>query len=220
MTEAKGTVLYASYVSPFPPYSGERIRALNLISALSSLGYEVEAIVGNFENVDLDSKNRPGVRFHQIPFAWPRLRQAAGVYLWPDAAFIEQVRALNAQKPLYAIILDYGFIGAQIQPLSRLGIPIVLGTHNLESSVTAQAVKGSGAAKAALRFRHAVEWLHERFFFQRADAVLCVSVEDRRAYSGFLDPKRLHLVPNFVDIPDIYRSTARENRIKIGRAHV
>lgn len=213
MDRPSPTILYASYVSPFPTYSGERIRALNLISALVSLGYAVEAIVGNYDGVDLGANDRPGVRFHQIPFAWPRLRQAANLYFRPDPAFVAQVRALHAQSPLAAIVLDYGFIGAQIAPLSQLGIPIVLGTHNLESALTGQVVKGSLGGKAAVRLRQGIEYAHERLFFRRADAVLCVSEEDRRAYARFLQPERLHLVPNFVDIPDLYRDIARKTRI-------
>jgi glycosyltransferase involved in cell wall biosynthesis len=206
-------VLYASYVSPFPPHSGERIRALNLISGLRALGCRVEAIVGNHDGVELETHNREGVRFHQIPFAWPRLRQAATAYFRPQTEFIRQVRALHRANALSAILLDYGFMGAQIVPLSRLGIPVLLGTHNVESAVTRQVPKASLAGRLAIRLRQAVEFAHERRFFREADAVLCVSEEDRREYARFLPADRLHVVPNFVDVPDIYADTLRENRI-------
>jgi glycosyltransferase involved in cell wall biosynthesis len=207
------TVLYASYVSPFPPHSGERIRALNLIRALRALGYHVEAIVGNYDGVDLSAQDGPGIRFQQIPFAWPRLRQSASVYFRPNSRFVEQVRALHAAAPLAAIVLDYGFIGAQIAPLSRLGVPVILGTHNLESALTGQIPRGSLIGKAAILLRQAIEFAHERVFFGAADAVLCVSEADRQAYARFLPLERLHVVPNFVDIPDNFVDVPRENRI-------
>jgi glycosyltransferase involved in cell wall biosynthesis len=207
------TLLYATYVSPFPANSGERIRVLNLISALRSLGYAVEAFVGNYDGIDLKSHGRDGITFHQIPFAWPRLRQAAGIYFRSDAGFMRDIASLHARKPLAAAILDYGFIGAHIDPIARLGIPVVLGTHNVESALTGQAPKHSPAGRAAIRLRQMVEHTHERMFFPRADAVICVSEEDREVYSKFIPARRLHVIPNFVDIPDRFRQSERLGRI-------
>jgi glycosyltransferase involved in cell wall biosynthesis len=206
-------IVYATYVSPFPTHSGERIRALNLIAALLSLGYEVEAIVGNYDGVDLKAHNRHGVGFHQIPFAWPRLRQAAAIYFRPHQSFVEQVAALNRARPVVAVFLDYGFMGAQIAPLAALGVPIILGTHNLESALTGQAPQDLIGATLAIRLRQAIECAHERWFFRQADAVICVSEEDLAAYRRFVPANRLHVVPNFIDVPDVYSDARRENRI-------
>jgi polysaccharide biosynthesis protein PslH len=213
MTATPGHVLYASYVSPFPTHSGERIRALNLILALRWLGYEVEALVGNHDGVDLALHSREGVRFREIPFAWPRLRQARGVYFRSHPEFVEQVTRLHEARPLRAIILDYGFMGAQIAALSGLGVPIVLGTHNLESTITGLAMRESHRSRLALRLRQVIEFAHERWFFRRADAVICVSERDRDLYAGFVAADRLHVVPNFIDVPDDFGGVVRQNRI-------
>jgi glycosyltransferase involved in cell wall biosynthesis len=210
---ASKAVLYASYVSPYPANSGERIRAVNLIAALRFLGYDVEAIVGNYDHADLTAHGQSGVRFHVIPFAWPRLRQAPHIYFRSDHAFQQQVRSLHQKRAFDAIVLDYGFMGAQIAPLLRLGMPVILGTHNLESALTGQAQRTSLSGKMGIALRQAVESAHERRFFGSADAVICVSEEDRRAYAGFIDADRLHVVPNFVDCPDIYADARRDRRI-------
>jgi len=207
------TLVYATYVSPFPANSGERIRVLNLIAALRSLGYAIEAFVGNYDGADLSALRGDGLNFRQIPFAWPRLRQATGLYFRPDAEFVRQIASLHHRNPLAAVVLDYGFIGAQIGPITRLGIPVVLGTHNVESALTGQAPKCSAAARMAIRVRQAVEWTHERLFFSRADAVICVSEEDRRVYETFVPADRLHVIPNFVDIPDRFGTGSRTDRI-------
>lgn len=207
------TLVYATYVSPFPANSGERIRVLNLIAALRSLGYVIEAFVGNYNNIDLKAHSRDGVTFRQIPFAWPRLRQATGIYFQPDEDFIRQLASLHAYRPLAAAILDYGFIGAQIRPIARLGIPVVLGTHNVESNLTRQVPKTSFGAQAAIRLRQAIEAIHERWFFPRADAVICVSEEDRKIYERYIPAARLHVIPNFVDIPDRFAQSRRGPRI-------
>jgi glycosyltransferase involved in cell wall biosynthesis len=206
-------LVYATYVSPFPTNSGERIRVLNMIAALRSLGHEIHAFVGNYDNVDLAAQDRQGVRFHQIPFEWPRLRQAVGIYFRPHRNFIRQIAALHKVRPLGAAILDYGFIAAQIEPLARLGIPVILGTHNVESALTGQVPKPSLAAKAAIRLRQAIEFSHERLFFPSADAVICVSEDDRRAYARFIPESRLHVIPNFIDIPEPDAARQRQNRI-------
>ncbi|HKY19205.1 MAG TPA: glycosyltransferase family 4 protein [Rhizomicrobium sp.] len=208
-----GTLLYATYVSPFPPNSGERIRVLNLISALRALGYRIEAFVGNYNRADLAAQCAPDLIFRQIPFSWPRLRQAAGVYFRAHGAFIKELTALHARTPFSAAILDYGFIGAQIAPIARLGIPVVLGTHNVESVLTGLAPKQSLPARAALRLRQRVESSHEKLFFPRADAVICVSEQDRDVYRTFIPAERLHIIPNFVDIPDSAARGSRINRI-------
>jgi glycosyltransferase involved in cell wall biosynthesis len=207
------TVLFATYVSPFPANSGERIRVLNLISALRALGYAVEAFVGNYESVDLKAHNDEGLSFHRIPFAWPRLRQATQVYFCANAEFIGALHRLNEQKPLTAAILDYGFIGAQIDPIARLGIPVVLGTHNVESALTGQVPRTSLGGKLAIGVRQVIEKAHERMFFPRADAVICVSEDDRQTYESFIAANRLHVLPNFVDIPDRFAGTGRHDRI-------
>jgi glycosyltransferase involved in cell wall biosynthesis len=210
---AAKTILFASYVSPFPANSGERIRALNLIKAFRTLGYDIEAVVGNQDGIDLSLRNEPGLRFHVIPILWPRIRQAFSVYYKPQAAFVRQVMAIAAERSLAAIFLDYGFMGAQVSAFRGLNAPIILGTHNLESSITGQAPRGSLATGFGLYLRQAVEVTHERWFFPKADAVVAVSEEDRRIYRRFVPADRVYLVPNFADIPDIYGEVERQNRI-------
>jgi glycosyltransferase involved in cell wall biosynthesis len=207
------TLLYATYVSPFPANSGERIRVLNLIAALRTLGYAVEAFVGNYDGIDLAAHNSKGLNFRPIPFSWPRLRQAADIYFSAHAPFIDAIRVLHRQRPFTAAILDYGFIGAQIDPVAKLGIPVVLGTHNVESALTGQVPTPSLGAKIAIGLRQAIERVHERRFFSRADAVICVSEDDRQAYESFIAPDRLHVIPNFVDIPDRFARADRHNHI-------
>lgn len=209
----RGTILYASYVAPFPSNSGERIRARNLISGLRSLGCRVEALVGNYDKVDLAAYGSDGLRFQQIPLGWPGLRNATSLYFKPDRRFIDQVRALHRATPLSAILLDYGFMGAQIAPLTKIGVPIILGTHNLESNLSGQLPAAWAFDKMQVRLRQALEYAHERWFFRRADAVICVSEDDRRAYARFIPADRLCVVPNFVDVPDIYDEVQRQDRI-------
>jgi glycosyltransferase involved in cell wall biosynthesis len=206
-------LVFATYVSPFPPNSGERIRALNLIAALSALGYRVEAFVGNYDGVDLAARDRDGVTFRQIPFAWPRLRQEAGIYFRGHPEFIRQLAALHRERPFAAAILDYGFMGAQVGSIARLGMPVVLGSHNVESHLTGQVPASSLLARAAILLRQAIESTHERWFFPRADALICVSDQDRDAYERFIPADRLHVVPNFVDIPDRFGTQEKSNRI-------
>jgi glycosyltransferase involved in cell wall biosynthesis len=207
------SLVYATYVSPFPTNSGERIRVLNLILALRSLGYAIEAFVGNYDRVDLAAQCGDGITFREIPFAWPRLRQAAEVYFRPHQEFVRTLTDLHQRRPFAAAILDYGFMGAQVEPIARLGVPVVLGTHNVESVLTGQTPKSTWRGRAAIGLRQAIETLHERWFFPRADAVICVSEEDRQAYQRFIPSHRLHVIPNFVDIPDRLGEENEPNRI-------
>jgi glycosyltransferase involved in cell wall biosynthesis len=163
--------------------------------------------------VDLEAECRDGVTFRQIPFAWPRLRQAAGIYFHPHQEFVRALADLHRRHSFVAAILDYGFMGAQLRPIAQLGIPVVLGTHNLESAVTAQVPKSSSQGCAAIRLRQTIETIHERWFFPRADAVICVSEEDRKAYEAFIPSGRLHVIPNFIDIPDRFGQAEKPARL-------
>jgi len=207
------TIVYATYVSPFPTNSGERLRAVNIISALRHLGYSVHAFVGNYNEIDLHSFNDDGLVFHQIPFGWPRLRQEMELYFRPHSKFIDKILGLNKQARIHAVILDYGFLGAQITRLRRNRIPVLLGTHNVESVLTGQAPMGSPMSALAIQLRQAIEQAHERWFFPKANAVLCVSELDWCQYAKYISAKRLHVVPNFVDIPDQFGGSSRFNRI-------
>ena len=64
-----------------------------------------------------------------------------------------------------------------------------------------------------IRVRQSVEAAHERWFFPKADALLCVSESDWAAYARFVPKERIHLVPNFVDVPDVYGGRQRTNRV-------
>jgi len=211
-TDSK-TIAYATYVSPFPTNSGERLRAVNLISALRHLGYSVHAFVGNYNDIDLPSFNEDGLVFHRIPFGWPRLRQELGLYFRPHTEFINELTKLNRQTEIHAVILDYGFLGAQIARLQRNGMPVLLGTHNVESVLTGQAPAGSPVSALAIQLRQAIEQTHERWFFPKANAVLCVSDPDCREYARYISARRLHVVPNFVDVPDRFSGISRFDRI-------
>ncbi len=213
MRTSSRTIVYATYVSPFPTNSGERLRAVNLITALRYLGYEVHAFVGNYNSVDLSSFNGDGLTYRQIPFAWPRLRQETALYIRPHMGFIGELRRLDRQSHIRAVILDYGFLGAQISPLRHAGIPVLLGTHNVESVLTGQAPMTSPLSALAIQLRQAIEQMHERWFFPKANAVLCVSEADCREYAKFIPARRLHIIPNFVDIPDRYGNIPKLDRV-------
>jgi glycosyltransferase involved in cell wall biosynthesis len=43
--------------------------------------------------------------------------------------------------------------------------------------------------------------------------VVAVSEEDRRTYARFVPADQVYVVPNFVDIPDVYGEVERQNRI-------
>jgi len=208
----RGTIAYATYVAPIPANSGERIRAVNLIKAIRSLGYRVEAVVGNYDDIDLGAQSGPGICYQPIALPWPSLTEPS-IYFRARQAFLDQVIALHHTRRLTAVILDYGFLGAHIAPLSRLNVPIILGTHNQESALTGQRSASSLRKRASDRLQQAIEFAHERIFFAAADALLCVSDADRHAYARYVPPERIFVLPNFVDVPDTYGSEIKQPRI-------
>jgi polysaccharide biosynthesis protein PslH len=205
-------IILCSYVRPLTPRSGEQIRVNAMLRALADLHAPVYAFIRSERDMTI-SVGRGIVQVRQANLPWPRFARNPSDYWRINLNLVEAIAKLARQEPIRAAILDYGFLGQYVRPIRRLGVPVVIDTHNAQADVTRLVPVRSLAHRGILAMTHRVECWHERRFFPRADAIICVSREDRDYHARFIDPAKIYVVPNFIETPTTPASLSRRNRI-------
>ncbi len=207
-------ILFFTTISPFPQNGGEKIRSCYLLKALASLGHSVHAIIGNKEQVDLDEYAIPGVTFHT--FTQPALtladRLTGKFYFRQDPAVLKLFASICSITNIEMAVLDYGFVGQYIPWFSAARIPVILGTHNAQAEHTQQKPAQGFVQKLRRSQLVNLERTHEQRYFPQAAAVMTVSEPDRQYHAAFIDPKKIFVVPNFLDENDYNLQEERNPR--------
>ncbi|RPD41792.1 glycosyltransferase [Chitinophaga barathri] len=208
-------ILFYTTISPFPQNGGEKIRSCYLLKALASLGHSVHAIIGNKEKTDLEEYAIPGVTFHthnQPPLTLAE-RLTGKFYFRQDPSLIRLFAEICGTVDIDVAILDYGFVGQYIPWFNAGRIPVILGTHNSQALHTLQ--KPANGIVQKLRRSQLVnlEKTHEQRYFPQAAAVMTVSDPDKQYHAAFIDPKKIFVVPNFLDETDYNIKEERNPRL-------
>lgn len=214
-------ILFFTDISPFPQNGGERIRSYYLIKALSQLGYEVIAVVRNVENVDLESHHLPNVTFFTYETKeFDLLTRITGKqYFQRSPAVLEIFRKICQDYPIAAAFLDYGYVGHYISFFKSRHIPVILGTHNAQPMITWQLPSASLRDRIRKLQLFSMEKLHERLYFNKADAVLVVSDDDHAYHTRFLPEKKVFTVPNFLDQRDYHLFGKKQQQVLVMTAN-
>ena len=197
-------ILFLTTLSPFPPHSGERIRARYLLKALEALDCRVTAIVGNQDGEDLAQHETKTLKLIGIPNApVGRLKQirVAPFFFWQPKMMRALNQALKADT-FHGIILDYGYLGPYFVRSRLHGLPIVYDSHNVDSRDTMQRPVSGVAEKFRQRLRATVQELHERYMLRISDTVIMAAQSDLAYFARWLRPDKTFLVPNFLDLSE------------------
>jgi glycosyltransferase involved in cell wall biosynthesis len=194
-------IIYITPIAPYPVTGGEKIRSLGLLECLSELGHEVQAITPAMkETVEL-KELLPDTTFHFYDFNRENnslFSQFSG-YFRKDPELSERIRGIIRDfRPVLAVI-DYFFLGQYMDLFSRQGIPVIYGTHNAQARLRLDQPASAFKEKIIRRFAHLAQALHERLYFDRADALLVVSEPDRSYHAKFVDAGKIIIVSNFLD---------------------
>jgi len=206
-------ILFFTEISPFPINGGERIRSYGLIKSLAVIGHKVIAAIKNRDSVNLSDYKIEGVKFVEyIGCCESVVRRALLLnYFLPQQSVIDFLKRIMEEEKPNLIFIDYDFLGHYIRFFKRFDIPIIYGTHNSQSQLTLQQPT-TGFMKFIRKYqRAAMEVVHERVFFGKADALVVVSEEDRRFHSRFVKRERIFVIPNFLDED---RYTIAENDVR------
>jgi glycosyltransferase involved in cell wall biosynthesis len=194
-------ILFMTEVSPFPPSGGERIRSYSLLKTMAKLNYQVTAIIRNENNVPPEEMDIPGIHF--IPYPYRRYEETLADeflgYFRKDPDILDLIKAIHKQNPFNVAFIDYFFLGQYISYCKRLGISVVYGTHNAQSKLRLQQPAAGILQNLVKAVAFMTQWLHERYYFKKADALIAVSEPDRKFYQKFVSKNKIYIIPNFID---------------------
>lgn len=205
-------VLFFTEISPFPVNGGEKIRTYGLLKALSILDYKVTSVFKNEFNVDLSKYNLINNQFFtyesKVTF-FERLFLLN--FFKTDKNVVNLLEKLIRKNTYDVVVLDYHISGRYASLFNKLNIPVVIGTHNAESSLILQKPTSNIISFLRKVQLYLVMYFHERYFYKKAKAVITVSQEDFNFHSKFYSKDNIFEIPNFLD-ESIYKlSFEREN---------
>ena len=206
-------ILFFTEISPFPINGGERIRSYGLIKALSLLNYRVTAIIQNKDSVNLSDFKIDNVHFIEF-----RLKKKSKIekifashFFNKDSNVIRIFNKLLLKNNFDIVFLDYYLSGKYVTYFKKAKIPVIIGTHNVESKLIHQLP--SKNIFHTFRNFHYYLWMkiHEFYYYKLADALISVSDEDYNYYCKYLNPEKLFMIPNFLDELRYNKQLKREN---------
>jgi glycosyltransferase involved in cell wall biosynthesis len=196
------TILYITEESPFPPYGGGRIRRCGILKALSLSGYSVHAIVGNRYGVNLDFQKIGDVSFYDFdltPRKWLPVPRYFRIFN-RNRRLMRLVGETMKAHSIDIVFLDCYFIGQYISFFKRRGIPVIFGTENAQSQLNRSRRAENIFKWIEIYINYCLQYIHERIYFNKADAVVVVSGNDLRYHGEFVDKGKLYIIPNFLDL--------------------
>ena len=210
-------ILFFTEISPYPTNRGERIRSYGLLKALSETGHTVTAIIGNNDKISLDQKQLKNIRYVEYIIIKSTIKHNIKRYYAHFHINSELTSLLDSiiktEKPEVAFI-DYNFYGELIPWFKKRNLFVIYGTHNAQAALLLQKPAKSIRRKLS-RFREFfVMQMHERKYFNKADALISVSELDRDYHQKFARAPKHYVIPNFLD-ENLYNSNggSRENTI-------
>ncbi|GEP95485.1 glycosyltransferase [Chitinophaga cymbidii] len=214
-------ILFFTTISPFPQNGGEKIRSYYLLKALAELGHQVFAIIRNEEQADLRQYRIEGVEFlthRKLPLGMMD-RITGKHYFQQSGEVLRLFKTVCTNYKIDVAFLDYGFIGQYMRFFADRGIPVILGTHNAQAMHTLQVPAHNFMQKLRRSQLVALEKMHERRYFRQAAAVLVVSEHDKAYHTGFIDPEKVFVVPNFLDEREYNVQEQRDPRLLVMTAN-
>jgi len=191
-------ILYLTEESPFPAYGGGRIRRYGIFKALSASGFRVHAIVGNSFKIDLDHYKIKNISFYEYNYKANIIPRYFKIFK-KNKRLMRLINQVMANNKIDIAFLDCYFIGQYISFFKKRNIPVILGTENAQSRLNLVRPAASPKKKIEKYTNYFMQTLHERLFFNRADALIVVSEKDRQFHKKFVSESKLHILPNFLD---------------------
>ncbi len=193
-------VLFVTEITPFPLYGGERLRSHGLLKILENSFSKVVAVIGKSE---IDTPDNPyrNIEFHEFDYK----------AILSKNKYVNCVNTFRRNKRLLALIdkllvdntfdvvlIDYYYYGQYIRYFKSKGIPVIYGTHNVQSNISAQRPSISLRNKISQAIETFVYYMHEHYYFKKADAIIAVSENDSAYYKQYMPARKVFVIPNFL----------------------
>lgn len=210
-------ILFITEVSPFPTHGGERLRTLGLITAVAELGHEVTAVVANDDGADIKKYSIKGVEFIEYNFKkrYTNIFNKTSGYYTKDKQLNRLIETLLMEKKINIAFIDYFFLGQYISFFQKKGIKVIYGTHNAQSLLTKQNISGNLFRRLRMSALFITQYFHERIYLPKTDYLIVVSNEDKKYYTGFVNPGKISIIQNFININDYKPASKKRNYLAI-----
>lgn len=193
-------VLFFTEISPFPINGGEKIRSYGILKSLSNLNYKVTALIKNEYNADLSKYKLMNNQFITYKSKVTFLQRLLFLnFFKKDKNVVSTIEKLLKKNTYDVIILDFYISARYISLFCKLNIPVVIGTHNAESSLILQKPTSNIFLFLRKIQLYMVMYFHERYFYKKANAIITVSEEDSNFHSKFYSKDNIFMIPNFLD---------------------
>ena len=203
----KQTILFLTEISFYPVFGGEQLRTYGLLKILSQTFDRVYALTDLKEADETVRHEFPNVHFHAFDYNQIRvIIRGFGYFVQfrKDERFLEEIERILTNQKIDLVFIDYKYYGQYIGYFRNKGLPVIYGTHNVQSRIMWQ--KPADSLRMYLRYKifYLTHYLHEKIYFPRADKVLAVSQHDARYYGRYMDRSKIVVLPNFLD-EELYR---------------
>lgn len=205
-------ILFITELYPEARRGGEFIRNYGLYKLLETCGHEVFSILGK-SHYGAENKMPASDKYQLFDF---------GIHYKSDSQLTDARLKFKQQPELIQfldkvvadfkpdiVFWDYYYYGQYIKYFKTKGIPVIYGTHNVQSRLTLQLpstnLKGNLMRQILYRFYKR----HENKYLKNADAIIAVSNNDLEFYKRKFPSVKSYLIPNFL-IEDDYNVPAKE----------
>jgi polysaccharide biosynthesis protein PslH len=197
-------IVFVTEINPFPPFGGSELRAFNLLKALQSFASVHFVLLKSaaHRHIVIDSELKD--TFNLASFTCLEFSDSPGSGLLgrvlTQQRVLAELKKINSAIAPDIVFLDYAYIAhyRSAFPNSK----IVVGSHNVQSEIDRQIAELPNRlpAKIYANLVWRASQYHERVLFPKGDAIIAVSQEDLAYYEKYIDPRKLWMVPNFIDL--------------------
>jgi hypothetical protein len=195
------TLLFITEVVPFPVFGGEKLRSYAWCKIFSGLFSNVVAVIGKTTNKAYEEYAFDNIDFHEYDFrsklSYNKLINCLKTFR-KDKELIILFEKLLKENTVDVVFIDYQYQGQYIQFFKSRGIPVIYGTHNVQSRISYQHPSLSFINKISYTLAFLLYAIHEWYYFRKADALIAVSEKDNQYYKLYIPDAKTFVIPNFL----------------------
>jgi glycosyltransferase involved in cell wall biosynthesis len=215
----KPKILFISLTPPYPLSSGGNIRVCNLLIALSEF---CDVFLVSLYNEPYpfinEAKEHLEQYCHSVWFISNEFRKKIftrhlitglfarrGFDFWVhNPKLSEIIKQIMQAHTISVVWFEQTFTAHYIKDISHSNVLTIMGTQNIESDVSFQAIKS--AKNPVIKIIRFIRWfgrlVYERKYIQLVDAIAAVSEKDAGYYRKLTNESKVTVIPNFINLRD------------------
>lgn len=207
-------ILFLTEIACFPPDAGEKLRSFNLIHSILEFCDSMILVSGNAppnEPIYQKVKHFPFPPDYYSNNRWRNLLLLSG----RNTTLENTLQRILDHEKIDVAFLDYYFLGNYISLFKKRNIKVIYGTHNVQPLLNHQTPAKTFKNKIFKKIRFMLEKRHEKRYYPRADALICVSAPDQAWYQNHFRNLPVYLIPNYIHEDNYRKSITAEKKNQV-----